>query len=1597
MEIKFGKKFTEKHLGSVVNEVYLAVKSGFNDKIVFDLSKIEYIGNEELLVLWAIFKSLAKAKRKFRVKFVVEGTDTHSMNDRFKRQLIEMWDIWKIWETVPAEESNEYLGLSENLISSLRRETGYDPANSMRGKIFDRLNVTPFVDFDYIEKFSEAGIRKKIEPIYRLTAATDEILRNNKCHHPFTSKALSGIITEELYLNFLDHSGTSELSEFPRLAFMNISFRDAMKDRSPKKIQSILRKNFDEERLPEVRQFFFDEGTGSFHNTPYIEYSFLDFGAGIANTLREFYSREIELDPIDLRPESDSNIIRYAFDHYTSRHPILDPQNRVNREIPRGLFDVIGVVQRYNGLLVVRSGFGKVIFNFRETQDVDQACCFFGKHSEYFPGTLISFTIPALEDETQLDLSAIKPSIVLNQIASQTRKYVCLQSIVDNTAGGKDQQCQSLIVQLRNTFCDRSEASLTFLSFLGSNIERSLAKKLLYFLLSDYDVNLQNNVVILDLEDSSLLDDIGAEILRLPAAVQTFKLHPLPVVTFARAEDSISVRWLGVTDPDDVSRLNELLFEQHSLTRSDFNDPHAAIGQLNTFDSLGNFVSNFPNREQLRVDRARAIDTVVSYLLEKHQSITRDDGQSVYLCSGNYYQREYVDLSNLLNKNPDCRLISLLLWDRLRDAVTDLDDCRFICLSGLSEKILRALIAENLVAEDRCLFTESYFGIDRELTEENVCPDAKYVLICHVLSSGFITEALDAQLRRLGASLGEIGVLISILDRKWAVTEGFLDGFEKRIVALFEHPISKFTKEQIGSVSPEGLIRINPHTHIPIKLRISRTFFEESVIFRSHAGKWNDFTDEIELQNDFLQLLPDEAILIGFLKQNNLIHPYYFDTKLVIESLSEKKLREIFDQVDRNSFQNEKLLVFCPRNSDIRRLDDSKLANILGNHQIEVIEIERFLTDQGWRFPHNADYLEGRIQEMPTCLILDDGSCTGDTLLQMVNEISFYDIKQIYMLCFVGRVPDHKREFLSRLKRMKKSEGKQVPVTVRFASHWHLPSYQLDENPNVREIRWLNSVIELQNTPVRIKRIAQSVLKEIEPRGRRQFIDHKYLPKDRKTGRIPKREMLLVREEIGKVTGYRLYRESYKYFNFFAQKYQRDFKEIRSFKELELVCAVLTVEPYLFERIREVLPDVVEIIERFVRHLIVSDSAAMDSQTYSWSKKDILHLYFIAFRGSRLIAEITPEMFRRLVEFGREAQSTINYVFYKLLEYFPINPSEFSSKRFDKELRELVDAIKDDRSLPHHEIATYRQFVASLPSRQDFYSQRLRLFENYSHQKADEYHLESKSFGHNVSLINNLLDHCIAKLRNSNNISQSEIDRIRRCWISILEFVNPILAFSKRFPEYLTPFSYRSLFESIESGSDSVREMVGFNQSVVFRLNEAFKDDKSLEKVNENIIRMQLIVGIDSNFYNLIETPKANLYEFLTNFLAKAKEYEIEVDPVGLRHCNADCVVSVPKLYMDKLIKDELVNNLRSHAILDDGDPIKLTVSALPDGTKKISLTNKVRTRSEPGRSLFEGTKCLSLLSESVLFPFRYQYRNVDGRFSQDLFFEEDEKWTQMN
>lgn len=388
------EKFSEKHLGAFIdsfNKVYQA--KGKEIKYIFDFSYVSWVSNQELLVFTGLLKTLINEDVDFYVSFIARATG-QDMTPRRSKNLIQIWETWKIFQIVPNDNFSKYFDIDGNVIERLRRSFSitYDS-----NEIYNRYGVTPFVSLDYIRDFEDRKIGEMLSEVYKLNEATSEILRSNDCYMPFENQTLGSIVTKELYENFLDHYESALFKNDNKHAYLCIALNRRLREAN----QSMLAKNFEDESIQELKNFYANK-QGIFSNRSILQLSYVDFGSGIPATLREQYLEKKGLRELASTEENDSDILEFAFEFDSSKNPLATRYAK-RAIIPRGLFDLLSIVKRFNGLITIRSNFGKIFYDFSEN-NIEIKASKFSDNENYFPGTLISIYLPERSHECKFRL-----------------------------------------------------------------------------------------------------------------------------------------------------------------------------------------------------------------------------------------------------------------------------------------------------------------------------------------------------------------------------------------------------------------------------------------------------------------------------------------------------------------------------------------------------------------------------------------------------------------------------------------------------------------------------------------------------------------------------------------------------------------------------------------------------------------------------------------------------------------------------------------------------------------------------------------------------------------------------------------------------------------------------------------------------------------------------------------------------------------------------------------------------------------------------------------------------------------------------------------
>lgn len=662
MEIVFGKKFTPAHLDNVVKEHWeKAANASPTDVINFRLDQIEWIALEEITFLFGWFRFLILNGKKIKIHLPLYDSDFKKYN-----QLVNLWGKWKIYSLVNLLEGNNRLGDYFNvdsrvnsIIDNLIRKKQYNQEN-----LEDDITVVPFQaigtsGYGDIRSIDDLVINKIHKPL-NLAKQVYEVLKQSTDLSANENMLLSKIVTNELFLNVIHHSFETHKSDadecyfaislkrkytienikksennkriFERRKSTKESYEEAKSniqwftDEEAKSklnfyLTTVLPEGYKTEKAKETLNFYSDKTNSNhpFKNESYIEFSFLDFGQGIPNSLSNNYETDIssaetnyileELSPKHSKQNMDTKILEYAFLLNSSRHP-FDLEMQTEYEIPRGLYFLIDIVRRYNGMVVARSGKGKVIYDFsKDVPEIKDAVSYSENDASlpFFQGTLISIVLPATQNFSA-KRGAAKPSFKLpERIQPKQNHYYAIIDLIkeiekrhENLKLAKP-TLQTIYRELFNSINSvfarhRNESSLLIFDCTGFSVF-PLKHKLLYFFSTSPNVNELVSVVLLNFNDVDIINDVKNSIAyKLNRDNNTNHLYkPIPIIN---SENEIF--WVGVANEYDEEKLNELLrYESHHISKSDLSNPEDYKGNFFNIDKFGNVTSKILTQSEI--------------------------------------------------------------------------------------------------------------------------------------------------------------------------------------------------------------------------------------------------------------------------------------------------------------------------------------------------------------------------------------------------------------------------------------------------------------------------------------------------------------------------------------------------------------------------------------------------------------------------------------------------------------------------------------------------------------------------------------------------------------------------------------------------------------------------------------------------------------------------------------------------------------------------------------------------------------------------------------------------------------------------------------
>lgn len=1339
LQIDLKDKFTSVHFENVLSKYW---KASLEEKSVqFNLSRLEWIAIEQVTFLVSWINELADLKKSVSV-LLPSSKDIRPTAPIFERRQICVNYLLIDWKLLSLLDPKVQI-LSGD-INSTRKAKRDIPYHKVETIPYEAANFD--IDFYELYETAFAGFVNYIEK---------EIKENTLLNY-FDNHFLHYSIIKEFYSNTCQHAYTDSKN---KKCFFSLDLNNKIDE---KKIFGELLKQKLKERYserPKEEQVFFKNSRNEFINTSFIEFTFLDFGEGIVNTLREKYRNEkIELlkdklSPTHVKQNEDTRILEYAFLLFTSKYE-LGKDFEMHDYIPRGLYIIKDIVKRYGGMIIARSGRGKVIFNcnannisdeviFRE-DDNDKTI------GEGFPGTSITLILPAKEKVKPKhykrrveDVAKPLPTPHIINLLSYTNR-ISSSSIVSTQANEVEKRIK-FFEDFFRTICNEllnyksPTGDLVLFDFAG--IERAnqdIFSKFIYFLaycplISDKIYVSLFNVIEKGIHQALLVGENEKS--------KGFFIKPIPCVY-----PDMTVNWIGITEPDLESRAtavwkgntskNETFSDIHHITgsiirivfeengRTEFAiqvQSYFSITEL-IYDHHKSFIKNELTEKTIEFKELRNEEHNYNKVLNT-KYLTDKTGikkQRAFLTSNGKYQKEFLTFIEKLYIREYRRLISTYFLfnfcydNRNGEEEKDAKSVTKILTVTLSSQLLGKEFTEII---NELKFTNSrvsliplsnYYDFNTEEPFNEIHESDKIIVVNDVISTGNLSRKITKSVEEKKATITS---MITIIDSRTEDEKKVK--IDSKVTALLERPVEKYSENPFNT----NPIWINPILNAPTTMSREKSnkesilkspqefvnFFKDDSLFKVGHFQQNTRHLTFYLQTDEFfreeqsKGFPVVSQIIESLKsriateknqsiENDLseirrIQKVYNTQNLLTKNKSKnaeakhKSISKSFKEIEEllssqlaeyqqysiyekesNQFIDFIFYPFLSSVSEIEKNLNPISHSLRGSHAIEIYPLPRIMTPRGWRFSFPPKFLNFHTKDK-SALILDDGSCTGETITQMIDALSFLELNEIFVLSIFGRLEDFQREFLSRIKQVRVKDinkvYKKIPISVYFGTHFHIPVYTKNTHPKRAELREMEEIEKLykekENTlPTHLKNYIDKrksqILEPINPR----YSDMQFtlIPKD-----VHRRLMFVVRDLIGNFDSYRLFKEDEIGHNETVQ----DGHILSSLKDILLrsqgknaLIAVLMEEPYLVDTIKRVYPEILsdEKEKNNLRDFVVAElNKDVSVIGYDYLQFYLVGLYTIDYE-SFYDFDFLLSLLNRIEELNSEGIHLLNYIGY---------------------------------------------------------------------------------------------------------------------------------------------------------------------------------------------------------------------------------------------------------------------------------------------------------------------------------------------------------------
>lgn len=710
---------------------------------------------------------------------------------------------------------------------------------------------------------------------------------------------------------------------------------------------------------------------------------------------------------------------------------------------------------------------------------------------------------------------------------------------------------------------------------------------------------------------------------------------------------------------------------------------------------------------------------------------------------------EFNEKSEILDYQLDSRIrfdkivvvtvTSQLIGVSLRNLIKNCDDYKFL------RKEDQSGILSNC---PKLIRLASYFSFQSEKPFEDIENGDRILIVNDVISTGSLVEKLINGIESKGASVNSIMSIADCRSKELddnQVSSIFFDRErEFKIISIINSSkhdlaIAKFKENPIPSAK---IKRINPVLNKVVELNtkhseLDRVLYSEPADFMksdffnskllkighykqnlTHNSYFTDMTGLFQfpngekLLNAIKNKLEKKSSQVEFDERENLKSKLiYFQNKYEqiqsfelnrashkLPNLLKEVIELINDDIKESEPKNkyEPDFIVHPVFSGIEEVSDETFQDIFGTDRDNIISLQRYDTNNGWRFPFPAKRFN-KITKNKHILILDSGSLSGHSLVQLVDAISFLEVRRIDFVSIVGRIDDFQREFQSRLRNIKvkplnSQRDSIIPLNVLFGINLHIPPFRsTNECPFCKEIEFLEHVGQGYITPHAKAYIEDRIQNEIALiKNIANNFTPSYLPKYK--GAVDTISIIEMRDKLGKVESYRFYEDYFQNFDSIAENSVEDIiAQEKILKEFELILICILHEPKLHDTLRDLLSNVYVLIYSLLEHLLINSNVD-EILYYDWSNYSILRLY-ITFKNEKAfyIEEIIT-----ILKFCNEDKKCLNYLSFIFLEPLYKKSSVSIRNKITLLLVELSNKIQHSNNIVLPNKDTVQELISEL-------------------------------------------------------------------------------------------------------------------------------------------------------------------------------------------------------------------------------------------------------------------------------------------------------------